>query len=54
MKRLAYLREPQRLPVLLSADEAVRFLEAIDCAGQTRREVAQRAQEAIRAVVRAP
>ncbi|MFO1097854.1 MAG: hypothetical protein U1E81_06130 [Xanthobacteraceae bacterium] len=29
MKRLAYLREPQRLPVLLSADEAVRFLEAI-------------------------
>ena len=32
----------------------VRFLEAIDCAGRTRREVAQRAQEAIRAVVRAP
>ncbi|MBL8311505.1 MAG: 1-acyl-sn-glycerol-3-phosphate acyltransferase [Burkholderiales bacterium] len=32
----------------------VRFLEAIDCAGRTRRDVAQRAEAAIRAVVCEP
>jgi hypothetical protein len=31
----------------------VRFVEAIACAGLTRREVAQRAETAIRAIVRA-
>jgi hypothetical protein len=30
----------------------VRFIEAIDCAGKTRREVAQQAETAIRAAVR--
>jgi len=28
-RRIAYAREPQKLPVVLSADEVVRFLEAI-------------------------
>ena len=28
-ERIAYAREPQKLPVVLSADEVVRFLEAI-------------------------
>jgi integrase len=28
-ERLAHAREPQKLPVVLSADEVVRFLEAI-------------------------
>lgn len=28
-ERIAYAREPQRLPVVLSADEVVRFLEAV-------------------------
>jgi len=28
-KRIAYAREPRRLPVVLSADEVVRFLEAV-------------------------
>ena len=29
MERIAYAREPQKLPVVLSADEVVRFLEAM-------------------------
>ena len=28
-ERIAYAREPSKLPVVLSADEVVRFLEAI-------------------------
>jgi integrase len=28
-ERIAYAREPQKLPVVLSADEVVRFLEAV-------------------------
>ena len=28
-ERIAYAREPQRLPVILGADEVVRFLEAV-------------------------
>ncbi|MFX5321083.1 tyrosine-type recombinase/integrase, partial [Acinetobacter baumannii] len=28
-ERIAYAREPRKLPVVLSADEVVRFLEAI-------------------------
>jgi integrase/recombinase XerD len=28
-ERIAYAREPRRLPVVLSADEVVRFLEAV-------------------------
>ena len=28
-ERIAYAREPNKLPVVLSADEVVRFLEAI-------------------------
>ncbi|MEO5338864.1 MAG: hypothetical protein H7841_18580, partial [Magnetospirillum sp. WYHS-4] len=28
-ERIAYAREPRKLPVVLSADEVVRFLEAV-------------------------
>ncbi len=28
-ERIAYAREPRRLPVVLGADEVVRFLEAV-------------------------